>query len=146
MPLIASWQGSGGDAARASLDKLSAYLAGHGEEMARLSKATGEAADDIEQIKASLLAIENDAKRDGFSIDMTTGEVTPMNPEMVGDPIYALQQAGLETRMSQVMQAANSVDSELASAVTTADGNPALLNMGRIIAGQTNVTPPTFTP
>ncbi len=26
------------------------------------------------------------------------------------------------------------------------DGNPALLNMGKIIAGQTNVTPPTFTP
>lgn len=25
-------------------------------------------------------------------------------------------------------------------------GNPALINMGRIIAGQTNVTPPTFTP
>jgi hypothetical protein len=26
------------------------------------------------------------------------------------------------------------------------DGNPALLNMGKVIAGQTNVTPPTFTP
>lgn len=26
------------------------------------------------------------------------------------------------------------------------DGNPALLNLGKIIAGQTNVTPPTFTP
>jgi hypothetical protein len=24
--------------------------------------------------------------------------------------------------------------------------NPALINMGRIIAGQSNVTPPTFTP
>lgn len=26
------------------------------------------------------------------------------------------------------------------------DGNPALLNMGKVIAGQTDVTPPTFTP
>jgi hypothetical protein len=26
------------------------------------------------------------------------------------------------------------------------EGNPALINMGRIIAGQLTVTPPTFTP
>jgi hypothetical protein len=47
LPLIASWQGTGGDAARASLDKLSAYLAAHGEEMARVSSATRASADEI---------------------------------------------------------------------------------------------------
>lgn len=124
LPLIATWQGSGGDAARASLDKLSAHLSAHGLEMARLSAATGDAADDIERLKNSLTRIEDDAKRDGFSIDMATGKVTPMNPDLVGDPIYALQQADLETRVSQLLQAANTVDTELASALTTAGDTP----------------------
>jgi hypothetical protein len=124
LPLIATWRGSGGDAARASLDKLSAYLAGHADDMARVSAAAGTAADSIEQIKSSLLSIENDAKRDGFSINMVTGEVTPTNPDMVGDPIYALQQADLETRISQLLQAASTTDSELASAVATAGEAP----------------------
>ena len=73
LPLIASWQGSGGDAARASLDKLSAFLASHGEEMARVSAATGNAADEIEGIRATLQRIQSDAQREGFSIDMATG-------------------------------------------------------------------------
>jgi hypothetical protein len=54
LPLIASWQGSGGDAARASLDKLGSYLAAHGLEMARVSSATSESADEIERLKNSL--------------------------------------------------------------------------------------------
>ncbi len=124
LPLITTWQGSGGDAARASLDKLSAYLAGHGLEMARMSSVTGEAADEIGRIKASLQRIKSDVQRDGFSIDMATGEVTPLHPDMVGDPIYALQQADLETRITELLAAANSADSELASAITTAGEVP----------------------
>ena len=121
---IATWQGSGGDAARASLDKLSAYLSGHGLEMARMASVTGEAADEIEPIKASLQRIKSDAQRDGFSIDMATGEVTPPRPDMVGDPIYALQQADLEARITELLTAANTADSELASAMTTAGEAP----------------------
>jgi hypothetical protein len=124
LPLIASWQGSGGDAARASLDKLSAYLAAHGLEMARLSSATGESADEIERVKASLQRIKGDAEQEGFSIDMSTGEVTPLHPDMVGDPIYALQQADLEVRIKELLAAANTADAELAAAITTAGEVP----------------------
>ncbi|OBI81119.1 alpha/beta hydrolase [Mycobacterium sp. E740] len=124
LPLIATWRGAGGDSARASLDKLSGYLAGHGLEMARLSSATGEAADQIESIKASLQRIKSDAQRDGFSIDMATGKVTPLYPGMVGDPIYALQQADIETRIAGLLSQANTADSELANAITTAGEGP----------------------
>lgn len=119
LPLISSWQGIGGDAARASLDKLSAYLAAHGLEMARVSSATGDAADEIERIKASLQRIKSDAQQEGFSIDLATGEVTPLHPDMVGDPIYALQQADLEIRITELLAAANAADAALAQAITT---------------------------
>lgn len=125
LPLIATWQGSGGDAARASLDKLSAYLSAHGEEMNKVSTATRESADDIDRVKASLAAIDNDARREGFSIDPQTGEVTALNEDMVGDPLYAQQQADLETRISQLLQAANTADAELAQAITSAGADAA---------------------
>ncbi|GAT07316.1 hypothetical protein AU184_03455 [Mycolicibacterium novocastrense] len=125
LPMVGTWQGSGGDAARASLDKLSAYLAGHGLEMARLSSATGEAADEIERIKAGLQRLKDDAQRLGFAIDTSTGEVTPLHPDMVGDPIYALQQADLEVRVTELLTAAETADSDLARAITTAGEAPA---------------------
>jgi hypothetical protein len=125
LPLIASWQGSGGDAARASLDKLSAFLASHGEEMARVSAATGNAADEIEGIRAMLQRIQSDAQREGFSIDMATGKVTPLNKGLVGDPMYFLQQADLETRISQLLVAANNADAGLAQAIASAGSDAA---------------------
>jgi uncharacterized protein YukE len=51
LPLIASWQGSGGDAARAGLDKLSSHLVAHADEMAAAASATSKAADEIESVK-----------------------------------------------------------------------------------------------
>jgi len=125
LPLIAGWQGSGGDAARASLDKLSTYLATHGSEMAWVSAATGEAAADIDRIKATLQGIKSDAQQQGFAIDLTTGAVTPLHPDLVGDPIYALQQADLETRIKEVLTTANATDAQLAQAITTSGGEAA---------------------
>ena len=120
MPLIASWQGSGGDAAKASLDRLSAYLAAHGEEMARVSAATGNAADEIERVRATLQRIYSDAQQEGFHVDTATGEVTPLDKAKVGDPIYALQQADLEVRIKDLLVAANRADADLAQAISSA--------------------------
>jgi Alpha/beta hydrolase len=125
LPLIATWQGSGGDAAKASLDKLSAYLAAHGEEMAKVSSATRDAADEVDRVKAALQRINSDAVQEGFHVDPTTGEVTPLNEDMVGDPIYALEQADLETRIKQLLADANGVDAELARAIATAGDDAA---------------------
>lgn len=120
LPLIASWQGSGGDAARASLDKLSAYLAAHGEEMARVSSAARSSADEIDGLKSALHRIYDDARTEGFSIDPVSGTVTPTNQALVGDPIYAMQQADLEVRVKELVAAANQADASLAHAITTA--------------------------
>ncbi|MEU0493936.1 alpha/beta hydrolase [Mycobacterium sp. NPDC006124] len=120
LPLIATWQGTGGDAARASLDELSAYLAAHGEEMNKLSSATHDAADGIDRIKAALANVDADAKREGFSIDTATGEVTPLRTDLVGDPLYALQQADLETRIRKLLAEANATDADLARALNSA--------------------------
>src|SRR5262245_1754667 len=124
LPLIASRQGSSGDGAPTSLDKLSAYLAAHGEEMARVSAATGNAADEIEHVRATLQRIQSDAQHQGFSIDPATGAVTPLDKSKVGDPIYALQQADLEVRIKDLLAAANKADADLAQAIASA-GNDA---------------------
>ncbi|TRW81250.1 hypothetical protein FK535_17500 [Mycolicibacterium sp. 018/SC-01/001] len=127
LPLIASWQGGGGDAARASLDKLSAYLAAHAEEMARVSAAARSSADEIEGLKSKLHRLYDDARTQGFSIDPLSGTVTPTDATLVGDPVYALQQADLEVRVRELLAAADEADAGLAKAITTAGehANPA---------------------
>jgi hypothetical protein len=125
LPLIATWQGGGGDAARASLDRLSAYLATHGEEMAKVSSATGNAADEIDGIKSTLQRINDDAVHEGFHVDPATGEVNPLNTGLIGDPIYAMQQADLEVRIKDLLAAANAAAADLARAITTAGDDAA---------------------
>ncbi|MGH3642244.1 MAG: alpha/beta hydrolase [Mycobacterium sp.] len=120
LPMIATWQGSGGDAARAALDKLSAYLAAHGEEMNRISNATRSSADEIEGLKSTLHQIDDDARAEGFNIDPVTGSVTPADPSKVGDPIYALQQADLEVRIKKLLAEADEADAGLARAIAAA--------------------------
>ncbi len=120
LPLIASWQGSGGDAARASLDRLSAYLADHSEEMVRVSSAARSGADEVEGLKSMLHRIYDDARAQGFSIDPVGGTVTPTNESLFGDPLYALQQADLEVRIRDLLAAAETADAGLAQAITSA--------------------------
>lgn len=122
LPMIATWQGSGGDAARAALDKLSANLAAHGEEMNRVSNAARSSADEIQGVKSTLHRIYDDARSEGFDVDRATGSVTPADPSMVGDPIYALQQADLEVRIKKLLAEAEGADAELARAITTGGG------------------------
>src|SRR5882757_11296867 len=83
LPMIATWQGSGGDAARAALDKLSKHLAAHADEMAAIASATNKSADEIEAVKETLKGIYRDDRSEGFSIDSATGTVTPLEPESV---------------------------------------------------------------
>lgn len=120
LPLIDSWQGTGGDAARASLDTLSAYLMAHGEEMARISSATRASADEIEGVKSLLHGIDDDARAWGFAIDPAGGSVTPTDASKVGDPLYALQQADLEIRIHELLAKAEAADDGLARAMSDA--------------------------
>ncbi|MDT5181411.1 MAG: hypothetical protein QOJ95_5609 [Mycobacterium sp.] len=125
LPMIATWQGSGGDAARAALEKLSRHLAAHAQEMAAIASATSKSADEIEAVKDTLKGIYRDAKSEGFSIDPETGAVTPLHPDrMRNDPVYWIEEKDLETRIGKVLTAGNAADADLARALTTA-GNDA---------------------
>jgi uncharacterized protein YukE len=125
LPMIATWQGSGGDAARAALDRLSKHLAGHADEMAAIASATSKSADEIEGVKDTLKGIYRDARSEGFSIDPETGTVTPLDPgRSKTDPVYWIEQKDLETRIGKVLTDANAADADLARALTMA-GNDA---------------------
>lgn len=125
LPMVESWQGSSGEAARAALDRLGTDLAAHGLQMARLSSATAAAADEIERLQDGLRSIESDCRHEGFAIDMATGAITPRRPDMVGDPIYAWQQAALDVRIKALLDAADAADAELARAISDAGAAPA---------------------
>ena len=120
LPLVSGWQGGGGDAARASLDKLRAYLASHGEEMARISSAARAGADEIEGVKEALHQIQNDARSEGFTIDPATGAVTPASDAKANDPNAAQQQADLVGRITKLLAEADHADDGLARAISTA--------------------------
>lgn len=125
LPMITSWQGSSGDAAREALDRLAGELRTHGLEMARLSAAANTAADEIEHLQAGVRRVESDAGEEGFGIDMATGQVIAQRSELIGDPIYTWQQAGLQTRLDELVEAADAVDADLAAALTATGGPPA---------------------
>lgn len=126
LPLIESWQGAGGDAARASLDKLSKYLADHAAEMAAVAKATGAAADKIKSIKDALADLDDFAQRERFAIDRITGVVTPLDESRFDDPLYAMEQINLEAAVQKVLADARAADLELAKAITDGSGEPGI--------------------
>ncbi|MCV7419320.1 hypothetical protein H7K45_02090 [Mycobacterium yunnanensis] len=120
LPLIATWQGTGGDAARAALDKLSKHLAAHTEQMTAVADATRKAADEIESVKQAQQRIFDDARREGFDVDPATGAVKPLYPDRGNDPVYAMEQMDLEKRITQVLADANTADTDLARGITMA--------------------------
>jgi hypothetical protein len=124
LPLIASWQGSGGDAAKASLDKLSTHLVAHVDEMQAVGLAIGKSADEVQDVKDTLSGIDRDAHAWGFKIDRATGTVTPSDGLDMDHPSNQQRQAELEARIKKVLADANTADADLARAITTA-GNDA---------------------
>lgn len=121
LPLIASWQGSGGNAAKASLDKVSTHLAGHADEMHVISSAMSKAADEIQSVKDTLSGIDRDAHAWGFGIDRATGTVTPADGLDMDHPSNQQYLSELEARLGKVLADANTADADLARAITAAD-------------------------
>lgn len=125
LPMIATWHGAGGDAARSALEELSTHLAAHAEEMASVASATSRSADEIQGVKDKLASIYRDARSEGFDIDPYTGVVTPLDHQRAkSDPLYFLEEKDLETRIGKVLTDANAADADLARAITAA-GNDA---------------------
>ncbi|GLP76370.1 hypothetical protein TUM20983_34800 [Mycobacterium antarcticum] len=124
LPLIATWQGSGGDAARGALEKLSRYLSEHADEMAAVSRATSAGADRVKAVKDALVALDDFARRERFAIDRVTGAVTPLDSERFDDPLYAMEQMNLEAGIRKLLADAAAVDAELARALTDGTDQP----------------------
>ncbi|WP_232000806.1 WXG100 family type VII secretion target [Mycobacterium kyorinense] len=120
LPLIASWQGTAGDAAKASLDKLSTHLAAHADEMQAVGTAISKSADEIQNVKDALSSIDRDAHTWGFTIDRATGTVTPSDGLDMDHPSNQQHQVELEARIKKVLVDGNTADADLARAITTA--------------------------
>lgn len=117
LPLVQSWIGFGGDAAREALDRLSKHLASHADEMQAASQAFAKAADEVEVVKTKISQIRTDAAAQGFVIDPMTGAVTPKDSSKVGSLTFQLQIAELEQRIKSVLVEANAADVDLTRAL-----------------------------
>lgn len=119
LPLMGSWQGASGTAAKESLDKLAKHLVSHADEMAALNKALLDAASEVEEVKTKLSAVYDKAHNWHFEIDKATGAVTPtLGAET--SALVVVQQAELEGDVQQVLIDADAADQHLAAAITDA--------------------------
>ena len=102
LPIVASWTGQASDSARVSLDRLSSQLGSHSELMQAAAAACGKLADDVEGLKATVAAIDRDARAEGFTINRATGEVAPTDPDRLASSMaYQQQMADLQRRVAR---------------------------------------------
>ncbi|OHU44670.1 polymorphic toxin type 44 domain-containing protein [Mycobacteroides chelonae] len=120
LPLISSWEGTSGSAAKDSLNKLATYLVAHADEMAALGRALEPAAVAVQKVKDELRTVY--AKADGWhiEIDPVTGTVTPTAAALnMSSPSELLSRvAEVQGDVKRVLAMAEAVDQGLASAIT----------------------------
>lgn len=115
LPLMGSWEGTSGTAAKESLDKLAKHLVSHADVLATLNNALLKAASEVDEVKKKLSAVYDKAHNWHFEIDNFAGAVTPtLGADMSG--ISVVQQAELEGDIQEVLNDANTAD-HLASAI-----------------------------
>ncbi|MBS9535112.1 hypothetical protein KIH27_16105 [Mycobacterium sp. M1] len=122
LPIIASWEGQAGTAAKESLGRLGLFLTSHAEQMETLNKALLKAADDVENVRGDLSAMQTNADNWYFNVNYETGAVsaTDSTDESTADA----HQTELEGDVAKVLATANGVDQELATALSNATGAP----------------------
>jgi len=114
LPIVASWTGQASDSARVSLDRLSSQLGSHSEQMQAAAAACRKLADDLENLKAAVAAIDRDASAEGFTVNRSTGEVIPADPHRLSTSIaYQQQMADLQRRVAAALAEANAIDEGL---------------------------------
>lgn len=119
LPIVASWTGQASDSARVSLDRLSSQLGGHSEQMQTAAAACGKLADDVENLKAIVAAIDRDASAEGFTVNRTTGEVTRTDPDRLAtSAAYQQEMADLQRRITAALAQANALDEDLTRALS----------------------------
>jgi len=117
LPPLFGWTGLAAIAAREAITITRAGLDAHAEEDRALSRAIDRAADDIERLKSSLRALDDDAQAADLIIDRLTATVLPDNGFRGNTEQLAADTDAILARLNAIVAEANAVDAELAEAV-----------------------------
>jgi hypothetical protein len=122
LPAFQTWQGDGGQAAAAAMEKARSELNTHGEEALTVAQAADTAADGVEKVQADLRALKTYAHSLHMEIDSATDTIHPEPGARLSAHMAAAAIADLQPRVAAIIGEATGVDAELASAVAMANG------------------------
>ena len=118
-----TWEGATAEARRHANAAIRRDLDAHGNESLAVARAAGKAADAIEHVQSQLRLLRHDAAELQMTIDPLTNKVVP-SATFNGPPIEALiAEMQLEPRLNAILEQANAIDAELATAINMADGD-----------------------
>ena len=116
LPGFGAWQGEAATAARVAIARTRADLEAAGRQAAAVAEAAGRAASGIEGVQAELRGLTVDAALSGSEIDPVANRIMA-RPWESRASVPALQH-----RLDSIVEQANSLDSELATALGSSDG------------------------
>jgi len=116
LPGFGSWQGEAATAARVAIARTRAELEAAGRQAAAVAEAAGRAASGIEGVQAELRGLTVEAALSGCEIDPVANRIMA-RPWESRSAVPALQH-----RLDSIVEQANSLDSELATALGSSDG------------------------
>lgn len=122
IPAFLSWDGEAAAAAQKAIDKTRGDLLMHSDQAALVAMRADDAIDMITEVKKNLKQADDDAKKWGFTINRTTGEVTTNDPKNIGNADWTIHFVDLGARVQKILVEANAADVELARAINVADG------------------------
>ena len=111
-----SWEGATAEARHHTIASVRQDLDAHACESLAVARAAGKAADEIEGLQSALRTLRHDAAELSMTIDAIANKVVPS----VDGPTPGGEMQ-LQNRLNVIVAQANTVDQELASAITTAD-------------------------
>jgi hypothetical protein len=125
---FATWQGTTRDAAAQQNAAIRQDLDAYGNEALAVALAARKAADEIEKVKADLTKLRADAAGADLEVGAASGQMMAIAESRYTAAEWARMRewrTELQTRLNAIVAEANSVDRQLAAAITMADGDVA---------------------
>jgi hypothetical protein len=123
--VFAIWRGATSAAAAHQNAAIRQDLDAHGNEALAVAQAARKAADEIDKIKAGLAKLRADAAAAELEVDAAIGQVVAVpKSRHIAAEWTGMQEwrTELQIRLNAIVAEANTVDRELATAITMADG------------------------
>ncbi|MCB0922987.1 MAG: alpha/beta fold hydrolase [Mycobacterium sp.] len=121
LPALALWDGLAAAAAHASTAEIRTVLDAHAAEARAVARAATRAAEAIDAVKADLRRLDDDAHRCHLAIDRDSGTLVPEPGGSGGAQAFGAEGELLGARLTAIVERANSIDAELAQAITLAE-------------------------